>query len=87
MPEQIAKRLHDNIQQENLSSEDRLFPICCSTARESEWRRNHTEEYNRKNLTPQNFNWLKEKCFQAYDLHIKTYGYESLGAQQKLFGF
>jgi integrase/recombinase XerD len=33
MPEQIAKRLHDYIQQENLSSEDRLFPICYSTAR------------------------------------------------------
>jgi len=33
MPEQIAKRLHDYIQQENLSSGDRLFPICYSTAR------------------------------------------------------
>ncbi len=33
MPEQIAKRLQDYIQQENLSSEDRLFPICYSTAR------------------------------------------------------
>ena len=33
MPEQIAKRIHDYIQQENLSPEDRLFPICYSTAR------------------------------------------------------
>ena len=33
MPEQIAKRLHDYIQKENLSPEDRLFPICYSTAR------------------------------------------------------
>ena len=32
MPEQIAKRLHDYIQQENLSSDDRIFPICYSTA-------------------------------------------------------
>jgi integrase/recombinase XerD len=33
MPEQIAKRVHDYIQQEGLSLEDRLFPICYSTAR------------------------------------------------------
>ena len=33
MPEQIAKRLHDYIKQENLSPEDRIFPICYSTAR------------------------------------------------------
>jgi integrase/recombinase XerD len=33
MPEQIAKRLHDYINQENLSPEDRIFPICYSTAR------------------------------------------------------
>lgn len=33
MPEQIAKRLHDYIQQEKLSHEDRIFPICYSTAR------------------------------------------------------
>ena len=33
MPEQIAKRLHDYIQQENLSPHDRIFPICYSTAR------------------------------------------------------
>jgi integrase/recombinase XerD len=33
MPEQIAKRFHDYIQQEGLSPEDRLFPICYSTAR------------------------------------------------------
>ena len=33
MPEQIAKRLHDYIQQESLSPEDRIFPICYSTAR------------------------------------------------------
>ncbi len=54
---------------------------------ESERRRNHTEEYNRKNRTPPNFNWLKQKSFEAYDLHIKIYGYESLPAKQKLFGF
>ncbi len=40
---------------------------------EGEWRRNHTEEYNGENRTPQNFNWLKQKCFQAYDLHIKIF--------------
>ena len=33
MREQIAKRLHDYIQQEDLSPGDRLFPICYSTAR------------------------------------------------------
>ena len=33
MPEQIAKRLHDLIQQENLAPEERIFPICYSTAR------------------------------------------------------
>jgi len=33
MPEQIAKRLHDYIQQESLYPEDRIFPICYSTAR------------------------------------------------------
>jgi integrase len=33
MPEQIAKRLHDYIQQEDLTPGDRLFPICYSTAR------------------------------------------------------
>jgi len=33
MPEQIAKRLHDYIQQENLTLGDRIFPICYSTAR------------------------------------------------------
>jgi integrase len=33
MPEQIAKRVHDYIQQEGLAPEDRLFPICYSTAR------------------------------------------------------
>ena len=33
MPEQIAKRLHDYIQQESLSPGDRIFPICYSTAR------------------------------------------------------
>ncbi len=32
-PEQIAKRLHDYIQQENLSPGDRILPICYSTAR------------------------------------------------------
>ncbi len=32
--------------------------------REGEWRKNHTEEYNRKNRTPQNFIWLKQKCFR-----------------------
>jgi len=35
MPEQIAKRLHNYIKQENLSPEDRVFPICYSTARTS----------------------------------------------------
>jgi integrase/recombinase XerD len=33
MPEQIAKRVHDYIQQKPLSPDDRLFPICYSTAR------------------------------------------------------
>jgi integrase len=33
MPEQIAKRLHNYIQQESLYPEDRIFPICYSTAR------------------------------------------------------
>jgi integrase/recombinase XerD len=33
MPEQIAKRLHDYIQEEGLHPEDRIFPICYSTAR------------------------------------------------------
>jgi integrase len=33
MPEQISKRLHDYIQQENLTPGDRIFPICYSTAR------------------------------------------------------
>jgi len=33
MPEQIAKRLHEYIQQKKLSPEDRVFPICYSTAR------------------------------------------------------
>jgi integrase len=33
MPEPIAKRLHDYIRQEDLSPEDRIFPICYSTAR------------------------------------------------------
>jgi len=33
MPEQIAKRLHDYIQQEDLAPGDRIFPICYSTAR------------------------------------------------------
>jgi len=33
MPEQIAKRLHEYIKQENLFPEDRVFPICYSTAR------------------------------------------------------
>ncbi len=33
MPEQIAKGLHEYIQQKNFSSEDRIFPICYSTAR------------------------------------------------------
>lgn len=33
MPEQIGKRLQDYIKQENLSPEDRIFPICYSTAR------------------------------------------------------
>jgi len=33
MPEQIAKRLHEYIQQKKLSPEDRIFPICYSTAR------------------------------------------------------
>lgn len=33
MPEQIAKRLHDYLKLEKLSSEDRVFPICYSTAR------------------------------------------------------
>ena len=33
MPEQIAKRLHDYIQQEDLTPGDRIFPICYSTAR------------------------------------------------------
>ena len=33
MPEQVAKRLHDYIQHESLSLEDRIFPICYSTAR------------------------------------------------------
>ena len=33
MPEQIAKRLHEYIQQENLTPGDRIFPICYSTAR------------------------------------------------------
>jgi hypothetical protein len=28
-----------------------------------EWRKNHTEEYNRKNRTPKNFNWLEQECF------------------------
>jgi integrase/recombinase XerD len=33
MPEQIAKRLSEYIQQGNFSPEDRVFPICYSTAR------------------------------------------------------
>jgi len=33
MPEQIAKRVHDYIQQKAFSLDDRLFPICYSTAR------------------------------------------------------
>jgi integrase/recombinase XerD len=33
MPEQIARRLGEYIQQRNLSPEDRVFPICYSTAR------------------------------------------------------
>jgi integrase/recombinase XerD len=33
MPEQIAKRLYDYSQQEDLTPGDRLFPICYSTAR------------------------------------------------------
>jgi integrase len=33
MPEQVAKRLVEYINKENLSSEDRIFPICYSTAR------------------------------------------------------
>jgi integrase len=33
MPEQIAQRLRDYIKQEKLSPEDRVFPICYSTAR------------------------------------------------------
>jgi len=33
MPEQIGKRLHDYIKQENLSPEDQIFPICYSPAR------------------------------------------------------
>jgi integrase/recombinase XerD len=33
MPEQVARRLSEYIQQRNLSPEDRIFPICYSTAR------------------------------------------------------
>ncbi len=33
MPEQVAKRLIEYINKENLSPEDRLFPLCYSTAR------------------------------------------------------
>lgn len=33
MPEQIARRLYDYIQQKSLSPEDSIFPICYSTAR------------------------------------------------------
>ena len=33
MPEQIARRVNDYIQQKGLSPEDQLFPICYSTAR------------------------------------------------------
>ncbi len=33
MLEQIAKRLHDYIQEEDLTPEDRIFPICYPTAR------------------------------------------------------
>jgi hypothetical protein len=33
IPEQIAKGLQDYVKQRNLASEDRLSPICCSTAR------------------------------------------------------
>jgi integrase/recombinase XerD len=33
MPEQIARRLSEYIQQKNFSPEDRVFPICYSTAR------------------------------------------------------
>lgn len=33
MPEPVAKRVGDYIRDANLSSEDRLFPICYSTAR------------------------------------------------------
>jgi len=32
MPEQIARRMNDYIQQKNISTEDRIFPICYSTA-------------------------------------------------------
>jgi integrase len=33
MPEQIARRLYEYIQQKSLSPEDPIFPICYSTAR------------------------------------------------------
>jgi integrase len=33
MPEAVAKRISDYIRDANLSAEDRLFPICYSTAR------------------------------------------------------
>ena len=33
MPEQVAKRLRDYVKDKNLSPEDRVFPICYSTAR------------------------------------------------------
>ena len=33
MPEQVAKRLRDYVKDKNLCPEDRIFPICYSTAR------------------------------------------------------
>ncbi len=33
MPEQVARRVNDYIQQKNIATEERIFPICYSTAR------------------------------------------------------
>jgi len=63
MLEQIAKRLHDYIQQENLSPEDRLFPICYSTARAA---------IRRMHLIPADLSrWFG--CVVNYTLHIVFY--------------
>ena len=66
MPEQIAKRLNEYIKSENLSPDDRIFPVCYSTAR--------TLVKKKRSKTECSYIATKRSCFIHYGFKHTVFG-------------